>query len=63
MTAGWSDAPLVLQDLAKATSITTFRVWKNRIGKGGIKDFFKGGGGLFEKGGEGWGEINTLCEL
>ena len=38
-------------------------VWKNNIGEGGIKDFFKEGGGikegeLFEKG---W--INTLCEL
>ena len=57
MTAGWWDAPLALWDLAKAISITTFRVWKNNIGKGRIKDFFKGGG-LFEKGG-----INTLCEL
>ena len=45
----------MLRDLAKAISITTFKVWKNIIGKGGIKDFFKGGGikeggGLFEKG-------------
>ena len=50
-------------DLAEAVSVTTFRVWENNIGNGGIKDFFKGGGGikeggLFEKGG-----INTLCEL
>ena len=53
----------MVRDLVEAISITTFRVWKNNIGKGGIKDFFKGGGikerGLFEKG-EG---INTLCEL
>ena len=52
MTAGWWDAPLMLQDLAEAVNITTFRVWKNNIGKeGGIKIFLKGGGGgLFEKG-------------
>ena len=54
--AGWQDAALALWDLAEAISITTFRVWKNNIGKGGVKDFFKGGGvnqrngGLFEKG-------------
>ena len=34
----------MLQDLAKAISITALRVWKNSIGKGEIKDFFKGGG-------------------
>ena len=43
--------------------MTTFRVWKNDIGKGGIKDFLKGArikeGGLFEKG----GGINSLCKL
>ena len=43
----------MLRDLAKAISITTFRVWKNNIGKGevcvcggeggGVKDFFKEG--------------------
>ena len=37
-------APLALRDLAEEISITTLRVWKNNIGKGGIKDFFKGGG-------------------
>ena len=45
MTAGWCDAPFALRDLAEVISITTFRVWKNDIGNGGIKDFFKGGGG------------------
>ena len=34
----------MLQDLAEAISITTFRVGKNNIGKGGIKKIFKGGG-------------------
>ena len=29
------------------------------LGTGGIKDFFKGGGGIKEGG----GGINTLCEL
>ena len=57
MTAGWCNAPLALQDLAEAINITTFRVWKNNTGKGGVKDFFKGGGNqirgeLFEKGGD-----------
>ena len=49
----------MLRDLAEAISITTFMVWKNNIGKGGLKIFLKGGGGinqrrvggLFEKGG------------
>ena len=56
-------------DLAKAISITTFTVWKNNIGKGGIKDFFKEGGGikegrgLFDKGIGGGGGVNTHCEL
>ena len=62
MTAGWLDAPLILWDLAEAISITTFRVRKNNIGKGGLKIFLKGEeskkGGLFEKGG-----TNTLCKL
>ena len=37
----------MLWDLAEAISITTFRVSKNNIGKGGrgIKDFFKVGKG------------------
>ena len=56
MTAGWWDAPIVFRDLAEAISTTTFKVWKNNIGKEGIKDFFKGGeskkGGLFEKVGD-----------
>ena len=52
MTAGWQDAPLMLWDLAEAISIITFRVWKNNIVKeGGIKDFFKGGGGYLKRGG------------
>ena len=54
MTAGWLDAPLVLQDLAEAISITIFRVWKNDIekGEGGLKIFLKGGrGGASKKGG------------
>ena len=37
----------MLWDLAEAMSITTFRVWKNNIGKGGgrvVKDFLKGDG-------------------
>ena len=34
----------MLRDLAEAISITIFRVWKNNIGKGGIKNLFKGGG-------------------
>ena len=46
----------MLWDLAEAISITTFRFWKNNIGKGGIKYFFKGGDYL-KRG------INTLCEL
>ena len=50
MTAGWSDDPLVLQDLAEAISITTFRVWRNNIGKGRLKISWKGGGGS-KKGG------------
>ena len=55
----------MLWDLAKAISITTFRVLKNNIGKaGGLKIFLKEGGikegrGIVLKG-EG---INTLCEL
>ena len=53
MTAGWWDTPLVLRDLAKEISITTFSVWKNKIGKGGIKYFFKGGG--IKQGGAGGG--------
>ena len=44
MTAGWSDAPLVLWDLAEAISITTFRVWNNNFGKVGLKIFLKGRG-------------------
>ena len=58
MRAGGQDALLTLRDLAEAISITTFRVWKNNIGKGGLKIFFKGGGGGVKKVG-----INTLCEL
>ena len=50
MTAGWSDAPLALHDLAEAISITTFMGWKNNIGKGGIKGFFKGEGGNQRRG-------------
>ena len=50
----------MLPDLAEAISITTLRIWKNNIGKGGgIKDFFKedrikekGMGRLFEKVGD-----------
>ena len=34
----------MLWDLAEAISIFAVRVWKNDIGKGGIKDFFKEGG-------------------
>ena len=38
---------------------------KNNIGKGGIKDFFKGGeskkGGLFEKGGDKYPPQTTNC--
>ena len=53
----------MLWDLAEAISITTFRVWNNNIGKGGLKIFLKGWGeskkgGLSERGG-----INTLCKL
>ena len=53
----------MLRDLAEAISITTFRVWKNNIGKGGIKDFFKVGeakkqGDYLKSRG-----INTLCKL
>ena len=62
MTAGWWDAPLALWDLAEAVSITAFRIWKNNIGKGGIKDFFKGGnqrrGDYLKREG-----INMLCEF
>ena len=64
MTAGWLDAPLILWDLAEAISITTFRVRKNNIGKGGLKIFLKGEeskkGGLFEKGGDKY-PLQTMC--
>ena len=47
----------MLQDLAKAISIPTYRVWKNNIGKGGLKIFLKRGNQrrwrLFEKRGGG----------
>ena len=45
----------MLRDLAEAISITTFRVWRNNIGKGRIKDCFNGGmkeGGIIWKGGD-----------
>ena len=48
MTSGWWDAPIALWDLARAISITTFRVWKNNIRKGGGRRSKKGG--LFDKG-------------
>ena len=46
--------------------ITTLMVWKNNIGEGGIKDFFKEGGGikegeLFEKGGDKY-PLRTMIE-
>ena len=44
----------MLWDLAEAISITTFRVWKNNIGKGGggLKIFLKWGkGGGVKEGG------------
>ena len=43
MAGGWRDAPVAPQDLAEAISITTFRVWKNDIGEGGLKIFLRVG--------------------
>ena len=40
----------MLWDLAEAISINTFRIWKNNIGKGVIKNFLKGG--ELKKGGD-----------
>ena len=66
MTAGWRDAPLALRDLAEPTSITTFKVWRNNIGKEEIKDFFKGRnqrrGDYLKRGGDKYalGTINNI---
>ena len=51
---------LALWDLAEAINITTFRLWKNDIAKGGgLKTFLRVGGGDYLK----RRGINTLCEL